>query len=942
MSEALKPLTLRQVYGLNPLIPPQDLTRETDEQLSFVYISGNLTIIQKEDDQIILHGHTNDVSAFDISPDKSILVTGEKSSLIVWDSKDLEPCFVFDNEEYTPGCLKFNRDSSKFASLDISSSPGLGKIRIYDLSQNSNVSDRAAAAATTTTTLKDKNSLKFLANHTKLCFNHLKSEDLMSFGPTSLAFFDVANSSDTISPVGKGLTLSEFNINGSICDAKFLKSTSANVEVATTMSNGHVVIWSGPSLSKVTYNRTIKLAGENEALTTITLLSDSTIVIGSSFRKIRFYDENIKLKNWIASKEIVPSISGNITSISLMYEPSWLGNTSKNKATTAKMAETTLEGQEFATKKLLVTTTHGEVVRISHQGTTNKESKSSVYSYGKSADKITAFVPHPNQSLVALGLQESNTKVTSIELFDYETHIRLARKNLSEILKKEEDEIITCVSFDERGIFLIAGTSSGRLFAFDSLTLEPIFKFLLSTRISGQCEVEKIVFSRNWFAVSDSTFAVTLFKIESQDVAIASGDSTTNNQIKEPQFQYLGRSRMHTSKIVSMEILGNILMTIGFDRYMVEYDLTSTKFEGEQSKISPVIEPTRLEQTARPVGAIIHPEIESKSNEKFLLTVTDQHKLRLFNIKTRLARRMTLAPVTGAPISSLKLIPKQKLLAYSAGGKIGLILLPADGNPWGQTAILAHPSGVDSIAISFCGKYMFSLAKNTANHGCLQCWEICKTSLEAQHALSPDGIEPFISLMDQGRTGQIFNHLKTHFYSASVQHQGIQTSENRKIKESLPLKYLPNILRACGLYPSEKEIEDMANEVLFWKYGTGESDHPNAEITLGDVVKLYINYRHINEDGSQVDPRALLIDAIKALNVKNTGSLLEVMQTTSEAIGEDELASILACLGNILPEGVEQDWPANYTKGETEMFMQDLGKAIPRRIEDIVSFILDK
>jgi len=749
---------------------------------------------------------------------------------------------------------------------------------------------------------------------------------------------DEGETTETINSVSKGLSLNDFSINGTICDAKFLKSEPNNIEIATTMSNGHLVIWSGPSLSKVTYNRTIKLANENEALTTITLISDSTIVIGSSTRKIRFYDENIKLKNWIASKQMVPNISGNITSISLMHEPSWVeGSSSKEKAASsssvpAKKAETTLEGQEFNTKNLLVTTTHGEVIRISHQGTTDKELKSSVHSYGKSADRITAFCPHPSQSLIALGLQETNTKVTSLELFDYETHNRVIRRNLSDVLHTaSENEVITSMSFDQKGVFLIVGTSSGRLFVFDGLTLNDKFNFLLSTRTetTGQPLVENIVFNENWFAVSDSTFAVTLFKIE----------KTSNN---EADFQYLGRSRLHTNKIVSMEIQNNILMTIGYDRYMVEYDLSATKFEGEQSKLAPIRDPSRLEQTARPVGAIIHPEIESKSNEKFLLTVTDQHKLRLFNIKTRLARRMTLAPLCGAAISSIKIIPKQNLLAFSAGSKIGLILLPADGNPWRQTAILAHPSGVDNIAISHCGKYLFSLAANSNSnnsHSCLQAWEISKESLQAQHALCPEGIEPYISLMDQGRVGKTFNDLKTYFYYASLLHQGIQTSENRKIKESLPLKYLPDILRACGLFPSEKEVEDMSNEVLFWKYGTGESDHPNAEITLSDVVKLYINYQHIDEHGGKINQKELFDQAIKDLKVYSTGSLLEVVQTTSEAVGENELASRLACLGNIQPAGVEQEWPTSYTRGETENFMQDLGNVIPRYIEGMGKLI---
>lgn len=462
------------------------------------------------------------------------------------------------------------------------------------------------------------------------------------------------------------------------------------------------------------------------------------------------------------------------------------------------------------------------------------------------------------------------------------------------------------------------------------MSLNLKFEFLLSTRISGS--VEKIIFDQNYFAVSDSTFAVTIFKIN----RIEMGDA---NAASLPEFQYLGRSRLHTSKIVSMDIFENVLITIGYDRYMVEYDLNSLKYEGEQSTFGSIREPSRLEQTARPLAAIIHPEIESKSNEKFLLTVTDQHKLRLFNIKTRLARKMTLAPICGAAINDIKVIPKQNLLAFSAGSKIGLILLPADGNPWKQTAILAHPSGVDSINISHCGNFLFSLAKNTKNHGCLQCWEVNKKSLEAQLALCPPGIEPYISLMENNRKGQLFNNLKTYFYYASLLEQKIQTSEQRQIYESLPLKYLPDILRACGLYPSEKEVEDMSNEVLFWKYGTGETSSPNAEITLSDVVQLYVNYQHVDQFGHPIDQRRLYQEAIQNLNLNDTGKLLEMVQTTSEAIPEAELADRLACLGSIVPEGVEQEWPKSYLSGEDVEFARNLNAVIPRMISGMEKLI---
>ena len=84
------------------------------------------------------------------------------------------------------------------------------------------------------------------------------------------------------------------------------------------------------------------------------------------------------------------------------------------------------------------------------------------------------------------------------------------------------------------------------------------------------------------------------------------------------------------------------------------------------------------------------------------------------------------------------------------------------------------------------------------------------------------------------------------------------------------MKFLPDILRACGYYPSEKEVEEMSNEVLFWKYGIGEVDEIQAEITLEDVVKLYVNYQHVHEDGRMVDQEEELINAIDGLETDQT------------------------------------------------------------------------
>ena len=51
---------------------------------------------------------------------------------------------------------------------------------------------------------------------------------------------------------------------------------------------------------------------------------------------------------------------------------------------------------------------------------------------------------------------------------------------------------------------------------------------------------------------------------------------------------------------------------------------------------------------------------------------------------------------------------EKRYLAYINNDKIGLHILPLDGNPHNSMALVAHPSGVSNMAPSFDGKYLFT------------------------------------------------------------------------------------------------------------------------------------------------------------------------------------------------------------------------------------------
>merc|ERR1712146_530899 len=90
--------------------------------------------------------------------------------------------------------------------------------------------------------------------------------------------------------------------------------------------------------------------------------------------------------------------------------------------------------------------------------------------------------------------------------------------------------------------------------------------------------------------------------------------------------------------------------------------------------------------------------------------------------------------------------------------------------------------------------------------------------LKAAAQLGGDGVEPFVSMLDGGREGQLFADMEDFFYYAQLEMQGIDSMETREVSDKLPIVHVPRIFRALGYYPSELEVLNLTNEVKFSKY----------------------------------------------------------------------------------------------------------------------------
>lgn len=109
-------------------------------------------------------------------------------------------------------------------------------------------------------------------------------------------------------------------------------------------------------------------------------------------------------------------------------------------------------------------------------------------------------------------------------------------------------------------------------------------------------------------------------------------------------------------------------------------------------------------------------------------------------------------------------------------------------------------------------------------------------------------------------------------------------------------------MQALGYYPTDKEIDDLLNEI---KYDHVTVDGEVVEaVEIGELVKLYINHRPV-QDCAEEDISRALRDVMlgqgqgedtKSRNTYDTAMLLRQLQEHGEVFTDDELSHTIATL----------------------------------------------
>ncbi|NXD30493.1 CF251 protein, partial [Spelaeornis formosus] len=842
---------LSWVFGYNPSLAVHSLRDGEDRVL--LYVSSHIVVIHDilGNRQFHLQGHTNVISCLCVSEDKRWVATADRGPdalIIVWDSYSGVPVHtIFRSDSEDGVCAIAISQDAKYL-VTISAAP-VQKVCVWRWTL-------PTEEAICSTELKPE-----FGYQDYVIFNPQNPREFVSNSKTQVIFYLWVRQSQLwgentvwlLSPqtfkclVGQ-FSQSVFHFN----NTQALTGTSAGNLVVWDMDNPRTLPEELPAKPHgVTATKVV--SAQEESLTVVKVL-ESCIVTGDVKGQVKFYDGQLRLLTIYSHDQVGPIHSISFSTI--LRDP---------PGTRASWSDSSNSVSLTLNRNFILSTSDATMFHVATDSTNFER----IMKEAKKA--VNAIACHPQRPLVAVGSHCGLLKV-----WEY----RQTQYLVSRIFPEAG---IQCLSYDPEGLFLAAGFTDGSVYILDAISLLSICKeFQFS-----QGPVTHISFSHDsqYLATADENYTVTVYKRVLQDGSRC--------------WEHLAGLQSHYKPIRSL-LFGvqpgsnePRLLSLGEDRQLVEYDL---KRSIKDHLV--VTHRDRLEQVAVPLCLAWYPQL---STESFFLTANNCYKMKLYNTMTKMCRKTLLGPTYGSPLEKIQILPRtssadpqQHYLVFITKDKVGLQMLPVDGNPHKSSAFICHPDGASDFAISHDGRYIFTAGGKERT---FMKWKVNLPALDAAAFLGGEDLIPFYNLLDGGREGKFFRELEDHFYYVQLCSQGIKTLEKRQVSTDIPLEEIPSVMRAIGFYPSEEEAEEMISEVKFSKYAdTGEVV---TKINLGDFIKLYINHRPALGLSMKTIQRAFQVlgyDNKKGDKVIDRGDFLLLLQCRGEKMTEDELAECLTSL----------------------------------------------
>ncbi|NWS41722.1 CF251 protein, partial [Probosciger aterrimus] len=894
---SLHPLSLSWVLGYNSGLAVHSLMDGEDRVL--LYVSSHTVVIHDVlgNRQYHLQGHINTISCLCVSEDRRWVASADRGPdalIIVWDSFSGIPVRTIFGSHPEDGvsAIAISQDAKYLATISAGTVqrvcvwkwtlPAEKPVCSTELRPDFGYQDYV--------TFNPQNASEFVSSSTtQVIFYLWVKASLLEEGRALLKGCKASLLSlQTLRTVVGHFSQSVFHFN--------------NTEALTGTSAGKLVVWDGtdphacpqelrdkPHSMKAT--KVVSL--QKDGITVLTVL-ESFIVTGDVKGQIKFYNGMLQLLTCYSHSK-----AGSIRSISFCKAPpAPVGASSAGSTSCTACSQFSATSSSDSSHSVFLTLNRNFI--LSNADATVFHVATDGINFEKVMEEarkaVNAIACHPRHARLAVGSHCGLLKV-----WDYEQREYLVSRIFPEAS-------IQCLSFDPEGYFLATGFTDGSVHILEAISLQSFckeFKF-------SQGPVTHVSFSHGseYFATADETYTVTVYKR-----ALRNGSRC---------WEHFAELRSHYKPIrsilfgVQLDSNEPRLLSLGEDRLLIEYDLNISSKDHLE-----VLHRDRIEQIAVPLCLAWYPQF---SNESFILTANSCYKMKLYNTTTKLCRKTLLGPTYGSPLEKIQILPttntadpQKRYLAYITKDKVGLQILPVDGNQHKSSAFICHPDGVSDLATSYDGRYIFTVGGKDCT---LMKWEINLNALDAAVSLGGEDMTPFYNLLDGGREGEFFRELEDYFYYAQLHSQGIDTLETRQVSTHIPLEEIPSVMRAMGFYPSEEEIEEMLNEVKFSNYvDTGEQV---TKINLEDFIKLYVNHRPAFGLSMNKIRRAFQVlgyDNENGDKVIDRGDLLWLLQCRGEHMTEDELALCLTTLLGKHPggEGSEPDTSGEAALTEAEI-----------------------
>eukprot|EP00727_Mastigamoeba_balamuthi_P001939 m51a1_g11742 hypothetical protein (841) ;mRNA; f:151348-154453 len=665
-------------------------------------------------------------------------------------------------------------------------------------------------------------------------FNSLNADEFVTTGPRGVVFWVLDRNSKLVSFV-PSLAGSRFFKKGGATMGQTMYLAKTTMAVTST-NEGEVILWdvnpasSSNNPAEKRAMKSVKL--HDTAILFIASSADKYLVTGGEDGFIRFYDFQFRLLAWMENIN-----SGPIISLSF-------ANTALDPYST----------EEFQSPKLIAASRLGVIMEIDPERWDERPSEGT-QKQGKEVllmpdGNVSALCASPKSLSFAIGSHSGLVQVWDMEDRHLFNSVRFDKLQVS------------AIAYNPEATFLAIGFTNGMVKVVRATVLmeTPANSF-------HHCKgsITHIAFCGTHIAVADTDRCVALYHFRDDECA------------------YISKYRSHGAPITGLVFGKNEdmrLLSLGEDRRLVEYDVAqSASVRGLVVKSV-----TQIEQTAVPTALIWHPHV---SKEDFLVTANDQFKLKLLNANSKACRRTALGPLFAGPISRMISIPgsdpKLRCLAYSTAEQvIGLIKLPIDGNPNNVMGIVAHAGEITGIAATYDGKWLLTTGGTDQS---LYAWRVDPSAIPVASS------DPFASLIEGGRDGPMWKQIEQYFWYAQIRASSEASTNDYKITGQIPLSQVPDVFRALGFFPTDREIADIMSEVRFSRFI--DSGEQTEFVTFEELIKLYVNHKPVFAITKEA-----LEGAFQALGANAAGSLpweeiMLALQYRGEQISETEVARCL-------------------------------------------------